>query len=116
MLKLKVRLEQAIEPLVYESLKVQLNSFAEEHPREADRNCITSMMFRRAVAGQAAEYFAQKKGAGHWRGVINQDTAKQLMIEVTRAKSYYRGYAKLTSIQTEDITRLTKQPRSTTHP
>lgn len=52
MLKLKVQLERAIEPLIYEALKAPLNSFVEKHPREADRNGLAPIVFRRLVAAQ----------------------------------------------------------------
>ena len=113
MLKLKVELRQAIEPLVYESLKVPLNGYGERHPREADRIGLLCMIFRKALAERAAKYFTKWEGNAHWRGLINQDAKKQLMIDVTRTRSHYRGGVKMTSIHTELIT---KQLRSTTYP
>jgi hypothetical protein len=117
MLKLKVELRQVIAPLIYEALRTSLNSFAEEHWREADRNNLTSITFRRRVAELAAAHFAQRKGLVKWRGVINQDTAKQLLVEITRLRlSLYRSHAKTTSIYTQDITRLAQQRRNTRRP
>jgi hypothetical protein len=103
MLKLKVQVEKAIEPLIDEALKTALNSFAERHPREADRNGMKSITFRKAVAAQAAKYFAQRRGLARWRGIITaQDSAQQAVIDVNRhpQRGYY-SHAHITSIQTE---------------
>jgi len=103
MLKLEIQLEKAIEPLIDEALKTALNSFAEKHPREADRNGMKSITFRRAVAVQAAKYFAQRRGLARWRGIIiAQDSAKQAVIDVNRhPQRGYFSHAHTTSIQTE---------------
>jgi hypothetical protein len=107
-LKLKVELRQVIAPLVYEALEAPLRSYSEKHWREGDRNGLTSVTFRRKVAGLAAEHFAQRSGLVKWRGVIDQDTiARQLLVEITRLRSsHYRGQVKRTGIHTENITKL----------
>lgn len=113
MLKLKVQLEQAIQPLIYEVLKAALNSFAEKHRREADRNGLTSIAFRRAVVAQAAKYFARRRCLVRWRGIIDQGLAKQLVIDVDRhPQRGYFSHAYITTIHTELITTLAK---NTTH-
>jgi len=116
MLELKTNLKQVIEPLICEALKAPLNVFAEKNYREADRNGLTTVTFRRKVAGLAAEYFAERKGNARWRGIMDQDSAKQMVIELARVRTRYSGYARTSSIHTEDITKLTRQCRSKTHP
>ena len=109
MLKLKVQLEQAIQPLLYEVLKTALNSFAEKHRREADRNGLTSIVVRRAVVAQAAKYFARRRCLVRWRGIIDQGLAKQLVIDVDRhPQRGYSSHAYITTIHTELITKLAK--------
>jgi hypothetical protein len=111
MLKLKVELGQVIEPLVYEALESPLRTYSEKHWREADRNNLTSVTFHRSVAALAAKYFAQRGGFVKWRGVINQGTTRQLLVEITRLRSsHYRGHVKQTGIHTEDITKLCRSP------
>jgi hypothetical protein len=117
MLKLKVELSQVIAPLIYAALESPLKSFNEKHWREADRNNLTTITFRRKAAGLAANHFAQRKDLVKWRGIINQDTAKQLLVEITRLRSsLYRGEVKTTGIYTQDITRLALRRRSTPRP
>lgn len=106
MLKFRVELSRVIVPLVYEALKAPLNSFAEKHYREADRNGLTTVTFRRRVAWLAAKYFAGRKGNARWRGIIDQDSAKQIVIELARIAARYSAYAKMSSVHTEDVTKL----------
>jgi len=105
MLRLKVQLEQAIQPLIYQALEAPLNSFAEKHRREADRNRLTTRAFRRALAAQAAKSFAKRKGLARWRGIIDEGLAKQLVIDIRRIRQRgYHSHAYITSIRTELIT------------
>ena len=117
MLELKVQLEQVIQPLVYEALKAPLSSFSEKHRRETDRNGLATAAFCRALAAQAAKCFAKRKGLAKWRGIINQDLAKQLVIEVDRRpqRSYY-CHAYITTIHTELITGLAKTRHTNEQP
>jgi hypothetical protein len=109
MLKLKVQLEQTIQPLIYEALMAPLNSFAEKHRRETDRNDLTTVAFCRALAAQAAKYFAKHRGLARWRGIIAQDSAMQIVIDVNRhPQRGYFSHAYITTIQTELVTRLAK--------
>jgi hypothetical protein len=105
MLKLMVRLEEAIEPMVYEALKTPLDSYAEKHWRTADQ-VLTSVTFRRGLAALAAEHFAQRQGNAHWRGIINQGTAKQIVIDLVRIRTRYSAHAQTSAIHTEDATGL----------
>ena len=118
MLELRTTLKRVIEPLVYVALEAPLRGFGEAHWREADRNNLTTVTFRRSVAALAAKYFAERRGLVKWRGVINQPTAtRQLLVEITRlVTSHYRCEVKRTGIRTEDITRLTRQCRSGNNP
>ena len=111
MLELKTNLRQTIEPLVYLALKEPLNRFAEQHWREADRNNLTTITFRRKLAALAAEYYSERKGNARWRGIIDQDSSKQMVIELARIRTRYSGYAKMSSIHTVDVTKLTKKLR-----
>jgi hypothetical protein len=107
MLRLKVQLESAIEPLTYESLKWPLNIFAKNHPREAEKNDVTSAAFRRALATQAAKYMAKHRGSVSWRGVIDNGLAKEVVIEIARmSNGSYESDAYITSIHIELIPRL----------
>lgn len=97
-----------MEPLIYQPLKTRLDAFAAKHPREARRNGLASETLRRAVAVQAARYFTKHKGMARWRGVIDQGTAKQITIDIARLRlQTYSTHVKLTSIHTQDITKLT---------
>ena len=62
MLELKTNLKQVIEPLIYEALKAPLNVFAEKNYREADRNGLTTVTFRRKVAGLRCRILRRTKG------------------------------------------------------
>jgi len=108
MLELKTNLRQTIEPLVYLALKEPLNRFAEQHWREADRNNLTTITFRRKLAALAAEYYTERKGNARWRGIMDQDSSKQIVIELARIRTRYSAHTKTSGIHTEDITKLAK--------
>jgi hypothetical protein len=115
-LKLNVELRQVVEPLIHETLTEPLNSFNAKHPLEAERAGLDREACRRRIAGLAAGYFVEREGNARWRGIIDQRRPKQLVVELARSRLRYWAYAKMTSIHTEDITKLTQQCRSKNNP
>jgi len=115
-LKLNVELRRVVEPLIHETLTEPLNTFSVKHPREARRAGLDREACRRRIAGLAAGYFVEREGNVRWRGIIDQRKPKQLVVELARSRLRYWAYAKMTSIHTEDITKLIEQCRSKNNP